>query len=74
MSRPSEAPVTGSKRKRVNADRDSPPAEGFPQVLAPGQGEHATEQERVREGIPINANAATMAALQSLSAEYGVPL
>lgn len=56
----------------IQAINDSPPAEGFQQVLVPGQGAHATQQERLREGIPINA--ATMAALQSLAEEYDVPL
>lgn len=51
---------------------DSPPAEGFPKVLVAGQDAHATQQQRLREGIPINA--ATMAALQSLAEEYGVPI
>ena len=56
----------------IRALNDSPAAEGFQQVLVPGQGEHATEQERLRNGIPINA--ATMADLQSVAEEYGVPL
>jgi LDH2 family malate/lactate/ureidoglycolate dehydrogenase len=56
----------------IQAINDSPPAAGFQQVLVPGQGAHATQQERLREGIPINS--ATMSALQSLAEEYGVPL
>lgn len=56
----------------IQAINDSPPTAGFGQVLVPGQGAHATEQERLREGIPINA--ATMAALQSLAEQYKVPL
>jgi L-2-hydroxycarboxylate dehydrogenase (NAD+) len=56
----------------IQAINDSPPAEGFHKVLVPGQDAHATEQERRRDGIPINA--ATMAALQSLSEEYHIPL
>lgn len=56
----------------IQAMNDSPPAEGFQQVQVPGQGEHATEQERLRDGIPLNS--ATMSALQSLAEEYGVPL
>jgi LDH2 family malate/lactate/ureidoglycolate dehydrogenase len=56
----------------IQAINDSPPSAGFQQVLVPGQDAHATEQERLRDGIPINA--ATMAALQSLAEEYGVPL
>jgi len=56
----------------IQAMNDSPPAEGFQRVLVPGQDSYATEQERRREGIPIND--ATMAALQSLSEEYHVTL
>ena len=56
----------------IQAINDSPPAAGFQQVLVPGQDADATEQERLRDGIPINA--ATMAALQSLAEQYGVPL
>jgi len=55
----------------IQALNDSPPTAGFPQVRVPGQGAHATEQERRRDGIPINA--ATMAALKSLAEQYGVP-
>jgi LDH2 family malate/lactate/ureidoglycolate dehydrogenase len=56
----------------IQAINDSPPTAGFPQVHVPGQGAHATQQERLREGIPINT--ATMDALQSLAEEFGVPL
>ena len=56
----------------IRAINDVPPTEGFAQVVVPGQGAHATEQERRQNGIPINA--ATMAALQSLAQEYDVPL
>ena len=56
----------------IQAINDSPPADGVPQVLVPGQDAHATQQERLRDGIPINP--ATMAALRSLSEQYGVPL
>lgn len=56
----------------IQAINDSPPTEGFGQVLVPGQGAHATQQERLRDGVPVNA--ATMAALRSLSEEYGVRL
>lgn len=56
----------------IRSMNDSPPAEGFQQVLVPGQDAHKTEQERRRDGIPINA--ATLAALESLSQQYGVPL
>ena len=56
----------------MRALNDSPPVDGFQQVQVPGQGADATKQERLRKGIPIND--ATMAALQSLAAEYDVPL
>lgn len=56
----------------IQAMNDSPPAEGFEKVLVPGQDGFATEQERRRLGIPINP--ATMAGLQSLSAQYNIPL
>ncbi len=56
----------------IQAINDSPPTEGHHQVLVPGQGAHATQQERLRAGIPVNAP--TMAALQNLSKQYGVPL
>ncbi|MEO8495662.1 MAG: Ldh family oxidoreductase [Planctomycetota bacterium] len=56
----------------IQAINDSPPAAGFPKVLVAGQDAEATQQERLCEGIPINA--ATMVALQSLAEEYGVPL
>jgi LDH2 family malate/lactate/ureidoglycolate dehydrogenase len=56
----------------IQSVNDSPPVEGFPQVQVPGQGAHATALERSRDGIPVNS--ATMASLQSLSEQYGVPL
>jgi len=56
----------------IRAINDSPPAEGFSRVMVPGQDAFATEQERRREGIPINA--ATLVALESLAKQYGVPL
>jgi uncharacterized oxidoreductase len=33
--------------------KETPPAEGFTEVLYPGEIEHRTEQQRRREGIPI---------------------
>jgi L-2-hydroxycarboxylate dehydrogenase (NAD+) len=54
----------------IQAINDSPPAEGLQRVLVPGQDAHATEQDRRRNGIPINAT--TMAALKSLAEEYNV--
>jgi LDH2 family malate/lactate/ureidoglycolate dehydrogenase len=56
----------------IQAINDSAPAEGFKKVIVPGQGAHATQQQRLRDGIPINT--ATMAALQSLAEQYNVPL
>ena len=56
----------------IRSFNDSPPVEGFSKVLVPGQDAAATEEERRRNGIPVND--ATLAALQSLSEEYQVPL
>ena len=33
--------------------KETPPAEGFKEVLYPGEIEYRTEQQRRREGIPI---------------------
>jgi LDH2 family malate/lactate/ureidoglycolate dehydrogenase len=56
----------------IQTINDSPPAEGFPRVLVPGQRAHATSLERLRTGIPVND--ATMADLRALARTYGVPL
>lgn len=56
----------------IQSINDSPPAPGVERVLVPGQDGHATELERRRNGIPVNE--ATLAALRSLSEEYGGPL
>lgn len=56
----------------IRATNESPPADGFDQVIVPGQLEHQVEQERRRDGIPINTE--TMASLRSLSEQYGVTL
>lgn len=56
----------------IRAINDSRPSNGFRAVLVPGQDAHATEQERRRDGIPVNA--ATMSAFQSLAEQYAVPL
>lgn len=56
----------------IRAMNDSPPAAGFERVLVPGQDAHATELDRRRHGIPVNP--ATLAALESLAQQYGVPL
>ncbi len=55
----------------IRSLNDSPPADGVSQVQVPGQGAAASEEERRREGIPING--ATMEDLLSLSQKYGVP-
>jgi LDH2 family malate/lactate/ureidoglycolate dehydrogenase len=55
----------------IRSFNDSLPAEGVPKVVVPGQDAHATEQDRRRNGIPINP--ATMTALQSLAEQYNVP-
>lgn len=56
----------------IRSMNDSPAAEGYDRVLVPGQDGQATAEDRQRNGIPVNG--ATLAALQSLSEEYGVPL
>jgi L-2-hydroxycarboxylate dehydrogenase (NAD+) len=56
----------------IRSLNDSPPAPGFDKVLVPGQDGQATAEERLRNGIPVNA--ATMAGLQSLAEQYGVTL
>jgi LDH2 family malate/lactate/ureidoglycolate dehydrogenase len=56
----------------IRALNDSPPAAGFDRVRVPGQDAHATELERRHLGIPVNE--ATLAALLSLSEQYGIPL
>ena len=56
----------------IRCVNDSTPAEGVEQVRVPGQGAHATTQDRTKHGIPINP--ATKASLVALSEEYGVPL
>jgi uncharacterized oxidoreductase len=48
----------------------TPPAEGFAEVLYPGELEHRTEQRRRREGIPIED--ATWKRLGEIAARFGV--
>ncbi|MBI4337536.1 MAG: Ldh family oxidoreductase [Chloroflexi bacterium] len=47
-----------------------PPLEGFKQVLIPGDIEHAKEQQRLKEGIPLLS--AVVAELKQLATEVGV--
>jgi uncharacterized oxidoreductase len=48
----------------------TPPAEGFQEVLYPGEIEHRTEQRRRQEGIPIEE--ATWRHLVDIAARFGV--
>jgi LDH2 family malate/lactate/ureidoglycolate dehydrogenase len=48
----------------------TPPAEGFEEVLYPGEIEYRTEQRRRREGIPIEA--ATWARLGQIATRFGL--
>ena len=50
----------------------TPPAEGFQEVLYPGEIEYRTEQRRRREGIPIEA--ATWKRLGEIATRFGVAL
>jgi LDH2 family malate/lactate/ureidoglycolate dehydrogenase len=50
--------------------KDTPPAEGFDRVYYPGEIEYEREQERRRDGIPIED--ATWEVLRNLATEYGV--
>jgi LDH2 family malate/lactate/ureidoglycolate dehydrogenase len=56
----------------IKSCNDSPPAEGFERVIVPGQKEHAAEQDRSRNGIPLSPS--TVTDLKSLSEEFGIPL
>jgi uncharacterized oxidoreductase len=48
----------------------TPPAEGFEEVLYPGEIEYRTEQRRRREGIPIEA--ATWTRLGEIATRFGL--
>jgi LDH2 family malate/lactate/ureidoglycolate dehydrogenase len=50
--------------------KSTPPAEGFTEVLYPGEIEYRTEQRRRREGIPIED--ATWSKLETLARDAGV--
>jgi LDH2 family malate/lactate/ureidoglycolate dehydrogenase len=50
--------------------KETPPAEGSPGVLYPGEIEYLTEQERLRAGIDVED--ATWGRLRTLAGEYGV--
>jgi uncharacterized oxidoreductase len=52
--------------------KDTPPAEGFPEVLYPGEIEYRTEQQRRREGISIEDE--TWRQLTALAEAAGVAL
>ncbi len=50
----------------------TPPAEGFAEVLYPGEPEYRTEQQRLQNGVPIDD--AIWSELQATGSRYGVPL
>ena len=50
--------------------KETPPAEGFDEVLYPGEIEHRTEQRRRREGIPIEET--TWRRLGEIAARFGI--
>jgi LDH2 family malate/lactate/ureidoglycolate dehydrogenase len=51
---------------------DTPPAEGFERVYYPGEVEHLKRQQRLQDGIEIEA--ATWAKLQAVAQKYGVTI
>jgi uncharacterized oxidoreductase len=50
--------------------KDTPPAEGFKQVYYPGEVEFVKEQDRRKNGIPIED--ATWGVLKKLATEFGI--
>jgi LDH2 family malate/lactate/ureidoglycolate dehydrogenase len=50
--------------------KETPPAEGFKEVLYPGEKEHYTEQQRRKEGIPIEDS--TWKRITELADRFGV--
>jgi LDH2 family malate/lactate/ureidoglycolate dehydrogenase len=52
--------------------KSTPPAEGFVEVLLPGEPEFKTEERRLREGIPLSREVYTE--LATLGEELGVSL
>jgi LDH2 family malate/lactate/ureidoglycolate dehydrogenase len=54
------------------AVRNSPPAEGFAEVLVPGEIEARTRAQRTRDGIPLSDG--VWSELSALAARLGVPL
>jgi LDH2 family malate/lactate/ureidoglycolate dehydrogenase len=52
--------------------KTSRPAQGFEEVLYPGEIEWLTAQKRIRTGIPVEED--TWAGIQTLAASLGVPL
>lgn len=56
----------------TRAFNDSPAAPGFDRVIIPGQLEAETEQQRLKDGIPLSDS--TAIDLRSLAEEFEVPL
>jgi LDH2 family malate/lactate/ureidoglycolate dehydrogenase len=49
--------------------KETPPAEGFDEVLYPGEKEHYTEQQRRKDGIPIEDS--TWKRISDLAERFG---
>ena len=62
---------TGMLDKALGALRETPPANGHERVLAPGEREWSTQEERTRLGIPLHPTVVTE--LRELAAELGIP-
>jgi LDH2 family malate/lactate/ureidoglycolate dehydrogenase len=56
----------------IRALHDAPKASGHNRIYVAGEIEHESEQQRLREGIPLTPY--VLAELQALAAQYGVPL
>jgi LDH2 family malate/lactate/ureidoglycolate dehydrogenase len=50
--------------------KETPPADGFEEVLYPGEKEYRTEQQRRRDGIPIEDD--TWAKITGVAERFGV--
>jgi LDH2 family malate/lactate/ureidoglycolate dehydrogenase len=61
---------TSSVDRRFGEIKDVPPAEGFEEVLVPGEPESRTKAQRVREGIPVPE--ATWEKITAIAAKYNL--
>jgi LDH2 family malate/lactate/ureidoglycolate dehydrogenase len=53
--------------------KETPPAEGFQEVLYPGEIEYRTEQQRRREGIPIEDQTWGQLTALAAAADLAIP-